>query len=137
MSVTRRDFLKLLTNTLLWLSGVLGLGGVLRFLGYADPADVSRQIDLGPADDYPPGSRTLVADGRAVLVHDEHGFHAITTICTHLGCLLNPTSQGFVCPCHGSRFDLQGGVLNGPAAEDLPALPVELAANGHLLLSLT
>ncbi|NQU64633.1 MAG: Rieske 2Fe-2S domain-containing protein [SAR324 cluster bacterium] len=43
--------------------------------------------------------------------------------CPHLGCTINRHENGrLICPCHGSRFSLEGKVLDGPAMEDLPLL---------------
>jgi Rieske Fe-S protein len=41
--------------------------------------------------------------------------------CTHLGCLLrfNAAETSWDCPCHGSRFDVDGRVLEGPAVDPL------------------
>jgi glycine/D-amino acid oxidase-like deaminating enzyme/nitrite reductase/ring-hydroxylating ferredoxin subunit len=53
---------------------------------------------------------------------DETGVvHAVSAVCTHLGCIVNwnPAEKTWDCPCHGSRFDTQGGVLQGPATKDL------------------
>jgi Rieske Fe-S protein len=46
-------------------------------------------------------------------------------VCPHLGCIVawNASEQTWDCPCHGSRFDKLGGVLNGPANSELT--PVE------------
>ncbi len=68
-------------------------------------------------------------------------------ICTHLGCsptlrLDDPALQGelhapggFICPCHGSRFDLAGRVvLNVPAPTNLDVPPHRYLADGHLLI---
>ena len=134
--LNRRDFLKILTETLLALSGLLGLGGLLRFLSYTGEAEQPQVFDLGPAENYPIGSRTLVADGRFVLVHEQAGFNLISTTCTHLGCRSTAGSDGFACPCHGSHFDYNGNVLNGPAVKALDSRPVEPAENGHLLLEI-
>jgi nitrite reductase/ring-hydroxylating ferredoxin subunit len=60
------------------------------------------------------------------LVRDEGGWYALLNRCTHLGCqpALDPQSRLLLCPCHGSRFDLQGRVVRGPATRPLarPAL---------------
>ena len=52
---------------------------------------------------------------------DEGELHAVSAVCTHLGCIVawNPAEKSWDCPCHGSRFDHQGKVLQGPAVKDL------------------
>jgi glycine/D-amino acid oxidase-like deaminating enzyme/nitrite reductase/ring-hydroxylating ferredoxin subunit len=53
---------------------------------------------------------------------DEEGnLHAVTPTCTHLGCQVtfNQAERTWDCPCHGSRFDIDGHVLEGPAVRDL------------------
>ncbi len=133
---SRRDFLKLGTQALLAASGVLGLGALLRFLGYqASPPPIT-QFDLGPASDYPLGSRTVLPRVPALLLHTEAGFSAISLVCTHLGCTLEETADGFACPCHGSHFDTQGVPQRPPAKRSLDRLRVEQNAEGHLILSI-
>jgi Rieske Fe-S protein len=63
-------------------------------------------------------------------------FSALSLICTHLGCTVKQQADGFVCPCHGSRYDKKGSVVRGPAAKSLPALSVEITAGGWLRLRL-
>jgi Rieske Fe-S protein len=47
--------------------------------------------------------------------------------CTHLGCLIDRSADGLLaCPCHGSRFRLDGSVAAGPAARPLESLPHEI-----------
>jgi Rieske Fe-S protein len=55
------------------------------------------------------------------LVRDDNGWYALLNRCTHLGCqpALDPQARLLICPCHGSRFDLQGRVVKGPAARPL------------------
>ena len=130
----RRDFLKLGTQGLLALSGLLGLGGLLRYLSFQSEPAQPRQIPLGAATDYPPGTRRVVADGQALLIHDENGLRAISLVCTHLGCLVQAEGDGFACPCHGSLYAAGGEVLRGPATQALQELRVEQSASGELLL---
>lgn len=59
--------------------------------------------------------------------------HTVSLRCTHLGCLLrfNGAERSWDCPCHGSRFDVDGAVLEGPAVRPLPRPNVsEPAAQG-------
>ena len=133
-NVSRRDFLKLTRDGLLWLSAALGLGGLFRFLDYeANPAPKT-EFDLGPAANYPPGSRTLLADVPAVLIRNGDGFSAVSLTCTHLGCTVEQKNDEFVCPCHGSHFDLNGKLLHGPAAQPLVSLRIETTEDGKLIL---
>jgi Rieske Fe-S protein len=47
--------------------------------------------------------------------------HAVSVRCTHLGCdvRFNFAERSWDCPCHGSRFDVDGAVLEGPAVDPL------------------
>ena len=132
--VSRRDFLKLTRNGILWLSAALGLGGLFRFMDYeANPAPKT-EFDLGPAANYPIGSRAPLLDVPAVLIHNESGFSAISLTCTHLGCTVEQNSDGFICPCHGSHFDENGKLMHGPAAKSLVSLNVEILEDDRLIL---
>ncbi|HEX2997859.1 MAG TPA: Rieske (2Fe-2S) protein [Anaerolineales bacterium] len=131
-NISRRDFLKLSTNALLALSGLLGIGGLIRYLGYqSDPLPQS-DFDIGPASDYPLISRTVIAHIPAVVIHDKKGLRALSLVCSHLGCTIEERNFGFECPCHSSRYDLNGAVLKGPSTADLRKLRVEESEDGHL-----
>ena len=47
----------------------------------------------------------------------------MSAACTHLGCIVafNTAERSWDCPCHGSRFTIDGEVLEGPAVDDLAA----------------
>jgi len=135
-SLSRRDFLKLARTALLTVSGLLGLGGLVRFLSYSSQPPAPTEFDLGLVSNYPPGSRTVLPDVPAVLVRSDNAFSALSLVCTHLGCTVESRPDGFACPCHGSRFDLQGKLLRGPAAKPLAALRVETTPDGKLKLYL-
>lgn len=129
---SRRDFLKLSTNSFLALAGILGIGGLIKFLSYQLDESPQTEFDIGSADTYPLDSRTVLADIPAVIIHDRDGIRAISLECTHLGCMLEPRNFGFECRCHGSRFDPAGVALKGPAVKDLRKLRVEEQENGNL-----
>jgi glycine/D-amino acid oxidase-like deaminating enzyme/nitrite reductase/ring-hydroxylating ferredoxin subunit len=75
-----------------------------------------------------PGTGAILRRGltKVAAYRDEQGvLHERSAICPHLGCIVawNEAEKTWDCPCHGSRFDRHGTVLNGPANSDLS--PVE------------
>lgn len=131
---SRRDFLSILTNALFGLSGLLGLGGLVRFLSYQTDPGPQTEFELGTAADFPPGSRTIRADIPAVIYNTDGIFTAYSLTCTHLGCTVEAEENEFACPCHGSKFDKYGAVLKGPAQAPLSLLQVEQTEDGRLKL---
>jgi glycine/D-amino acid oxidase-like deaminating enzyme/nitrite reductase/ring-hydroxylating ferredoxin subunit len=76
-------------------------------------------------EDLEPGEGAIVsADGEKVAGYrdEQGGLHAVSARCTHLYCQVrwNGAERSWDCPCHGSRFGVDGEVLNGPAVEPLP-----------------
>ncbi len=83
------------------------------------PAEVSSVAEV------PAGEARVVRDGLGkvgVFREPEGTLHVVSLRCTHLGCLLrfNGAERSWDCPCHGSRFDVDGSVLEGPAVRALP-----------------
>ena len=69
-----------------------------------------------------PGSEPIQnAAGRFWMANSEDGIVALYTVCTHLGCLYSwiPANTRFECPCHGSKFRLDGSYIEGPAPRSL------------------
>ncbi|MEL6135949.1 MAG: Rieske 2Fe-2S domain-containing protein [Cyanobacteria bacterium J06626_23] len=81
-------------------------------------------------------------DDKAYLVIEsgpEIAPYGISAVCTHLGCTVNwnPETQSFACPCHGSRFDALGAVIEGPAPRALELITVVVRDNRIGLLEQT
>jgi Rieske Fe-S protein len=76
---------------------------------------------LAKTADVPVGSGLIVGD--VVITQPASGdFHGFSTTCTHAGCAVTEVRDGTInCPCHGSRFRLDGSVANGPASQPLKA----------------
>lgn len=75
-------------------------------------------------DEIPPGDGAVLrVNGERCAVHrDADGnLHAVSARCTHLGCLVhfNRAEVAWECPCHGSRFGVDGSVIEGPATAAL------------------
>lgn len=124
---------------LMWLSS-LGLFGsalvsvVSNFVfikpraTYGEPS----RFSIGKPEDYPSGTRIALDVRRICIVREDDKIAAVSTTCTHLGCIVGLSETGFACPCHGSRFDQDGNVTGGPAPKPLPWFKVSVAPNGDL-----
>ena len=89
----------------------------------------------GPLD-YPEGTVRFDRERKAYVVGTAGGVYALSAVCTHLGCITRLVSDenAIACPCHGSRFDLEGNVTHGPAPRPLPWLEVTQDADGNLVV---
>jgi glycine/D-amino acid oxidase-like deaminating enzyme/nitrite reductase/ring-hydroxylating ferredoxin subunit len=86
--------------------------------------DVRSTAELGP------GEAGIVrrGAGKIAAYREQDGtLHAVSAVCTHLGCQVkwNEAERSWDCPCHGSRFHYTGRVLQGPAVKDLEPKPPE------------
>lgn len=132
--LSRRDFLKLVRNGFLSLSAGLTIAGLIRFFNFDSNPAPQTEYDLGPASEFPLNSRTVLSDPPVLVIHNENGFAALSLLCTHLGCTVTENRQGFECPCHGSRFNEDGTVQNGPATKPLQSLQLQITDQDHLKL---
>lgn len=78
-----------------------------------------------PLADIPAGGALVCRQERIALLREEGQIVALSLVCTHLGCTVVVTPKEITCPCHGSRFDLAGQVLAGPAERPLQRLAVQ------------
>jgi Rieske Fe-S protein len=84
--------------------------------------------------DVPVGSGVIVDD--VVITQPTAGvFKGFSSECTHKWCAVNKVAEGTIdCPCHGSKFNLDGSVAKGPATEPLEAKPISVEGDSIVLV---
>ncbi len=149
----RRDFLMKLGIG----AGVAGIGAQagasLRSLVPNVSYDAPTTVKLGPASEFPDGLKFL-PDERLFVVREGNTFHAMSAVCTHLGCTVRAeamsqpetmTVEGaslrvthrFLCPCHGSAYTGDGSPVSGPAPRPLAWYHLSVAVDdGQLVVDL-
>lgn len=120
---SRREFLYYI-----WGASILMLGGELTAgtLWFAFPrfreGEFGGTFSVDPAEIPAQGASPVSKpEGRFWLSYPEEGFVALYAVCTHLGCLPSWNDQNFrfECPCHGSKYELDGKYIEGPAPRSL------------------
>ena len=133
--ISRRGFFEL---TLGWIAAMFAVCatavGAVRFLVPNVLFEPSLVFKAGKPEDFPDGSVTFLEEERVFLVRKGNAFRCLSAVCTHLGCTVNRTGQGYHCPCHGSVFDDQGSVKSGPAPRALEWFLVTLSKDSRLLV---
>ncbi len=115
--------------------------------------DAPTTVKLGAPADFPDGLKFL-PDERLLVFREGHTFHAISAVCTHLGCtvraeaLSNPQTADvggsalrlthrFLCPCHGSEYKGDGSNVAGPAPKPLTWFRLSVSPDdGQLVVDL-
>ncbi len=122
--VPRRDVLGLAALWTMGAAWLFAVFGMLRLPKAAVLASPSKKFKVQLPDALAAGE-PFVPPGRTVAVfRTQEGVHAVSLVCTHLGCIVKPSAAGFDCPCHGSRYSSDGSVIKGPAPRALPWLKV-------------
>jgi len=100
--------------------GVLAEGAntISQLKEWITPSEVTSE------DQIPPDSGAVIGLGlgKAAVYRDPQGVvHRYSALCSHTGCVIgwNDVEKSWDCPCHGSRYDAYGHLLNGPAKHDL------------------
>lgn len=99
-------------------------------------ATTDEVLDAGPLNDFSEDKvYDQFRDQGVLLIRRGGEVFAFSPVCPHKGCKVRPQDdQSFLCKCHGSRFDPDGAVLNGPATRDLLRLQVKLSDTKHVLI---
>jgi nucleotide-binding universal stress UspA family protein/nitrite reductase/ring-hydroxylating ferredoxin subunit len=109
----------------------LFLGSVPNTVAHTAPADVliAKTVDRTVEDLVPGHGGVVRAAGETLAVYrDDAGeLHALSPRCTHMGCTVdwNDATRTWDCPCHGSRYGVDGAVVRGPAEKPLPERPLK------------
>jgi Rieske Fe-S protein len=129
MKTTRRVFLVHLGVTAAAVSGCGDDAG-------GTAAEASGPVAAGNVSAVPVGYLAKVGEATVILGRDTGGLYAMSSICTHSQCNIASsgtiTTSGIGCSCHGSRFNTNGEVTQGPAARTLPHWKVDLATDGTI-----
>src|SRR5262245_66598107 len=123
----RRDFL---ARAAFWTTaGALGFAalGVARMPKPGVLPGQSAAVKIGPPGEYPVSAEPVRVPGQNLFVlHDADGFAAVAAVCTHLGCIVSVSPDGFECTCHGSRFARVGHVVRGASTYSLVGIGLSL-----------
>ena len=132
--INRRGFIK---KAIL---GIISLEiGYLIFDTFKNKSTNSASSDLfsvGKLGKFENNTVYPFTDGKFQLsVLPDGGMLALSVKCTHLGCIVQPSSKGFTCPCHASSFDKHGEVLSPPANRALDIFPISVN-NGEIMVDI-
>jgi len=137
------------------LAGVSGMGyAFVRSLVPNVLYELPQRFKAGTPDTFPEGA-TFLEDQRVFIVRENKTFHAISAVCTHLGCTVKMVNlnqpktvqiggkateinREFACPCHGSKYYGDGTNYAGPAPKPLACYKVEVSPDdGNLVVNLS
>lgn len=132
--LSRRDFIGLASLGAVVLSSLSLLAGIFRMSKANVHYEEATKFKIGKIDNFPAGTVRKL-DGRGVFIFaSDEGIHAISSVCTHLGCIVSKTETGFQCPCHGSKYNESGKVVAGPAPRSLAWLEISQDVDGSLVV---
>ena len=107
------------------------IGGTLAFLWPRRKGPKVETVFIaGKVTDFKVGEIIPFRKERTFILRTEEGFLAISSICTHLNCIVNWNEmlKKFECPCHGAKFNRNGEVLEGPPPRPLDLYKLQIVA---------
>jgi len=130
----RRDFLGMAAAWSAIGAFVMAMLGAMRLPMPSVFPESNSKVKLGQPARFAVGSSTYFPKHQLWLYRAEQGFHAISSVCTHLGCIAERAEDGqFHCPCHGSKFDELGRLKGGPAPKGLIWVDLSISPEGWLV----
>jgi cytochrome b6-f complex iron-sulfur subunit len=130
----RRSFIGKAAIGLVTITGAIAAISYLRQF-FPRLASERRRFVLGDPRKFPVDTFTFLEEHHLYVYRDHEGIKAVSAICTHLGCILEKSIDGFECPCHGSCYNIDGKVLSGPAPRDLSWYSVSVDASGNIVIN--
>ncbi len=131
--IPRRDFLGLAALGTAAAAALFSIFGMLKLTRASVSASPAKKFNVTLPDSLPEGEAFTPAGRNVAVFRDGEGVFAISTVCTHLGCIVKASAAGFDCPCHGSGFTKDGTVRKGPAPKALPWLKVSKSGTGYVV----
>jgi cytochrome b6-f complex iron-sulfur subunit len=160
-ATTRRQFLLIMGWLGAIVATVFGTAKTLQFLfpGATGEEPLAFKVNVDPAS-ITIGNPLQITAKRVSIVKDDGGFYAVYLICTHLGCTPNyttsvtqgtgvpddtakshgqrkgseQTTNGWACPCHGSRYFIDSTNFYGPAPRPMDWVSVQYSPDGSLVV---
>ncbi len=131
----RRSFIHRAALILVSVAGTIAGLSIIRIFSKGSGGK-SNKLKIGDLSEFPLDAYTLIEKEGIYIYRDHEGVKAVSAICTHLGCTVQRTDEGFECPCHGSCYTEDGRVLSGPAPRPLAWYGLEKRADGGLQVDL-
>ena len=131
----RRDFLNKVAIGTATGVGAVSLAAVITEILPPETESFSH-IKIGHIDDYPINEFSFIHQHKIYLYRSRSQIRVLSGVCTHLGCTIKNTEQGFDCPCHGSHFDKTGKACSGPASRSLDRLKADVNKQGLITVNL-
>jgi cytochrome b6-f complex iron-sulfur subunit len=105
----------------------------IKLTGFGAKIEVPKKVDEIRVGDPP----LMVREGKFYLTRVPEGFMALYWKCPHLGCTVpwNAGAGNFLCPCHGSTYNLTGQNIAGPAPRPMDMMGLEIRPDGTIVVS--
>lgn len=125
-NVDRRGFIGFIVSVIALISVLVPLKAFSK----------EKWVSVGTKDDFTDGGFKVIKKEKLFIFREGDSFTAMSGACTHVGCLVEKKPDGsYFCPCHASKFDNHGHVIEGSKAKkDLMWHNVKVEPNGEVMV---